>query len=177
MTPRVPQAQGSLHPVAQAELDRQMADHGRTTNMKRTLAHSPAALKALMTWYPLRDEVAAFLGDRATLLFAHAVSTETDCLICSTFFRKILVERGEDPDSLALDPGEQIVVNYGRAIAQNRHVVPDAIFVPVRARLNDAQIVALTAFAGLMIATNAFNNALQIDLDEYLNPFRKASSS
>jgi alkylhydroperoxidase family enzyme len=158
--PRVSQAQGPLHPGAQAELDQQIADHGRTTNMKRTLAHSATALRAYMLWYPLRDEVAAFLGDRATLLFAHAVSTETDCLICST-----------------LDPQEQAVVDYGRAIAQNRHHVPDAIFAPVRERFTDSQLVSLTAFAGLMIATNAFNNALQIDLDEYLYPFRKTTST
>jgi hypothetical protein len=34
------------------------------------------------------------------------------------------------------------------------------------------QVVALTAFGGLMVATNLFNNALQIDLDEYLVPYR-----
>jgi hypothetical protein len=45
------------------------------TNMKRTLAHSPLALDVYMTWYPLRDEVASFLGDRLTGLFAHAIST------------------------------------------------------------------------------------------------------
>ena len=31
----------------------------------------------------------------------------------------------------------------------------------------------LTAFGGLMIATNVFNNALRVDLDDYLLPFRK----
>ena len=31
------------------------------------------------------------------------------------------------------------------------------------------QIVALTAFGGLMVATNLFNNALQVDLDDYLH--------
>jgi hypothetical protein len=31
------------------------------------------------------DTVRPFLGERLTYLFAHAVSTETDCLICSTF--------------------------------------------------------------------------------------------
>ena len=36
------------------------------------------------------------------------------------------------------------------------------------------QIVALTAFGGMMIATNVFNNALQVDLDDYLQPFRKS---
>ena len=41
-----------------------------------------------MTWYPLRDTVQPFLGERLTTLFAHAISSETDCLICSTFFRR-----------------------------------------------------------------------------------------
>src|SRR5262245_47217613 len=100
---RVEMPDGPIHPHAQAELDRQLAADGLVTNMKRTLSRSPAALAALMQWYPLRDEVAAFLGDRATTLFAHAVSTQADCLICSTFFRRVLIEEGEDPDRPRVD--------------------------------------------------------------------------
>jgi hypothetical protein len=33
--------------------------------------------------------------------------------------------------------------------------------------------VALTAFGALMVATNVVNNALDIELDEYLQPYRK----
>ena len=78
-------------------------DVGRITNMKRTLLHSLPAFHALMEWYPLRDTVQPFLGERLTHLFAHAVSTETDCLICSTFFRRLLIESGENPDALELE--------------------------------------------------------------------------
>src|SRR5213592_2412349 len=99
---RVPPAQEPLAPAARQELERQLAAHGRVTNMKRTLAHSPSALLALMTWYPLRDEAAAFRGERATMLFAHAVSTEAECLICSTFFRRILIIPAENRTSLRL---------------------------------------------------------------------------
>ena len=35
---------------------------------------------------------------------------------------------------------------------------------------------ALTAFGGLMVATNLFNNALKVDLDEYLHPYRRERS-
>src|ERR1700678_4478384 len=110
-------------PAAREELDRQRQAHGRVTNMKRTLAHSPAALAALMQWYPLHDEVAQFLGPRLTTIFAHAVSTQSDCLICSTFFRRLLIESGEDPDRPMLDPHEAAVVAYGRAIAQDSNNV------------------------------------------------------
>jgi alkylhydroperoxidase family enzyme len=159
------------------ELERQLVAHGRITNMKRTLAHSPAALAALMTWYPLRDKVAAFLGDRATTLFAHAVSAQADCLICSTFFRRLLFEAGENPDQLQLNSRDLAVVDYGRQLARDANGVTDELYGRLCAFLSSEQVVTLTAFAGIMIATNVFNNALRVDLDEYLWPYKKAANS
>ncbi len=126
-----------------------------------------------MTWYDLRDVVVPFLGERATTLFAHAISAGTDCLICSTFFRRILIDRGEDPDALVLDDWEQTIVAYGRQLARDPHGVSDELFAGLAARLRPEQIVALTAFGGLMVATNLFNNALRVDLDRYLEGYRK----
>src|SRR5258708_7195725 len=90
-------------PAPRAILEQQRARFGRITNMKRTLAHDPLALQVFMQWYDLRDEVAKFLGDRATTVFTHAISSATDCLICSTFFRRWLVDAGDDPDQLQLN--------------------------------------------------------------------------
>ena len=146
---------------------------GRLTNMKRTLAREPVALRALLSWYDLRDVVQPFLGVRLTMLFCHAISSGTDCLVCSTFFRRLLAESGDDPDSLRLDEWEQSVVDYGRQLAADPNGVSDALFSRLAARLDPEQIVALTAFGGLMAATNLFNNALRVDLDEYLLAYRK----
>jgi alkylhydroperoxidase family enzyme len=168
-----PAPDDAVAPEARAELDRQLAAYGRVTNMKRTLAHSPVALRALMTWYDLHHEVVAFLGPRATTLFVHAISTQTNCLICSTFFRRWLIESGDDPDNLVLDDRERALVAYGRQLACSGHAVPDDVYAAVARHLEPAQIVTLTAFAGLMVATNLFNNALRVDLDDYLQPFRK----
>ncbi len=163
-------------PQARAELEHQVAAHGRTTNMKCTLARSPAALAALMQWYTLYDAVLPVLGQRMTTLFSHAISSETDCLICSTFFRRWLSDQGEDPDALVLNQREQDVVAYGRQLAVDAHGVSDELFARLRLWLSEEQLVALTAFGGMMIATNVFNNALQVDLDEYLEPFRKTGA-
>jgi alkylhydroperoxidase family enzyme len=164
-------------PAARAELEHQVAAHGRVTNMKCTLARSPAALTALMQWYALYDVVLPVLGQRLTTLFSHAISSQTDCLICSTFFRRWLVEQGENPDELALDDREQAVVEYGRQLARDAHGVSDALFGRLQSWFSPDQIVALTAFGGMMIATNIFNNALQVDLDDYLQPFRKSAAA
>jgi alkylhydroperoxidase family enzyme len=168
----VPIEPSKAGPEARAELDRQLAANGRLTNMKRTLAHSGTALHALMTWYPLRDRVAPFIGERATTLFAHAISARTDCLICSTFFRRIMVESGEDPDALELDERERVVVEYGVQLATDANQISDELYGRLAAFLAPVEIVDLTAFGALMIATNVVNNALRVDLDEYLEPYR-----
>jgi alkylhydroperoxidase family enzyme len=164
-----------LAPSAKAAHDAH-ARVARITNMKRTLLHSVPAFDALMSWYSLRDAVQPFLGERLTALFAHAVSTETDCLICSTFFRRLLVQSGENPDQLVLDPWEAAVVAFGRALAVTPHGVPDEIYDAVASKLSQEQMVALTAFGALMVATNVFNNALGVPLDDYLEPFRRAGA-
>ncbi|MFZ0887669.1 MAG: hypothetical protein WA005_04385 [Candidatus Binataceae bacterium] len=168
-----PIAEEQADPAAREELRRQRLAHGRVTNMKLTLAHSPLALGTLMQWYPMHDSVARFLGQRATTLFVHAISTETDCLVCSTFFRRMLIEAGENPDALALSETERALVDYGRQLSVDANRVGDELYARLKKFLTPAQIVELTAFGGLMIATNVFNNALRVDLDEYLFAFRR----
>jgi alkylhydroperoxidase family enzyme len=162
--------------TAPAATRRAHDDHlriARITNMKRTLLRSVPAFDALMTWYTLRDATIPILGERLTTIFAHAISAETDCLICSTFFRRILIEAGEDPDHLALDAREQIVVAFGRRLGQSPFTVPDETFAPLRELFDEEAIVTITAFGALMVATNVVNNALEIPLDEYLEPYRR----
>jgi len=143
------------------------------TNMKRTLLQSQPAFKALMEWYPLRDTVHPFLGERLTTLFAHAISADTDCLICSTFFRRMLIQTGENPERLKLDERETAVLDFGRALAVSPFKVADPIFQRLEAHFSPAEIVALTAFGAMMVATNVVNNALEVELDEYLQPYQK----
>lgn len=148
--------------------------YGRMTNMKRTLLHSMPAFRALMEWYTLRDVVVPFLGERLTNLFSHAISAETDCLICSTYFRRILLDAGEDVENLSLDEREQAVVEFGRCLASPFARVPDELFAQLALHFDDEQLVALTAFGAMMVATNVLNNALDIPLDDYLQPYRAA---
>lgn len=160
-------------PATQRAHDDHARTVGRITNMKRTLLRSLPAFDALMTWYDLRDATIPVLGDRLTTIFAHAVSAETDCLICSTFFRRILIESGEDPDHLALDAREEAVVAYARCLGQSPFNVPDETFAALRSYFSEDELVTLTAFGALMVATNVVNNALDIPLDEYLEPYRR----
>jgi alkylhydroperoxidase family enzyme len=160
-------------PDLRAAAEAHVRSHARMTNMKRTLLHSLPAFKALMEWYPLRDAVQPFLGERLTTLFAHAISAETDCLICSTFFRRMLIQTGENPERLRLDEREAAVLEFGRALAVSPYQVSEEVYRRLERWFAAPQIVTLTAFGALMVATNVVNNALEVELDEYLQPYRK----
>ncbi len=109
------------------EYDDQVARHGRITNMKRTLLHSVPAFKAYMEWYTLRDLIVPFIGERALSLFSYAISNGNNCLICSLFFRKILVDSGEDPDNPKLNDVERLLMELGRQIAVDPHTITDDV--------------------------------------------------
>jgi alkylhydroperoxidase family enzyme len=85
----------------------------------------------------------------------------------------MLIQTGENPERLKLDERETAVLEFGRALAVSPFKVPDPVFQRLEPYFNPSQIVALTAFGAMMVATNVVNNALDIDLDEYLQPYRK----
>jgi alkylhydroperoxidase family enzyme len=143
----------------------------RITNMKATLSHSPLAFEVYMQWYPLYQEVIRIVGERSAYLFAHAISEASNCPLCTTFFRKIIIQNGERPEDLILTTEEQQLLDFGAEIALKRGEVLDLIYEPIRQRFADSEVVILVAFAGQMIATNLINNVLDVTIDAYLSPY------
>jgi alkylhydroperoxidase family enzyme len=146
----------------------------RMTNMKWTAARSPETLAMLLTWYPLFDRIASFLGERRAQLLAHSISDRNECLICSTFFRRILIDAGEDPGALRLDDEDELIVELGRALADDPHIGED-LYGRLAERYDERQLVELAGFGAIMVATNVFNDMLGVPLDGYLQPYRKAA--
>ena len=177
--PRInPLLESDALPDLKAAWAQHIADYpgSRITNMKATLSHSPLAFGVYMQWYPLYHEVIRIVGERSAYLFAYAVSEAADCPLCTTFFRKIIIEHGERPEDLHLTDDEQHLLNFGAEIARNRGdrsagAVSDGSYEPIRQRFSDQEVVILVAFAGQMVATNLFNNVLDVAIDEYLYPY------
>ena len=89
--------------------------------------------------------------------------------------RRELMEAGEDPDHLELTEREQALVELGAQIAKDAHLVGDELYSRVAAFLTEDQVVELMTFAGLMIATNVFCDALQIEFEADNTAFRAAT--
>ena len=162
-----------LDEAAKAASDHQVAAHGgRITNMKATLLGHVPSFEAYMQWYTLKDELVPYIGERAVSLFSYAISEQNDCLICSVFFRKILIDSGEDVDNPQVTETEQLLMDWGRLIARDPHGIPDEMYARLEQSFNPKLRLILLAFAGQMVATNLINTVGRIPLDEVLYGYR-----
>lgn len=141
---------------------------GKITNMKKTLLNSVPAFNALMEWYTLRKEAQKFLSSLDINFFCYAISSENDCLICSTFFKKILKDENVAFEGFEFTDKQKLLIDYGRQLVKNPHNIEDSFFSRLKSVFTQEQIVLLTAFGAVMIATNLINNALKVELDENL---------
>src|SRR5687767_11414832 len=147
------------------------------TNMKAVLGHSLPAFEVYMKWYPLYEEIKKVLGERLAYLYSWSISVGSNCPLCSTYFRKIIIDAGENPENLELTAAEQEVLNFGSSIAQQKGLIEDDTYNKVSERYTEEEMVLLIAFAGQMIATNIFSNTIKTDIDEYLRSYLPVSKS
>jgi hypothetical protein len=167
-----PLGEHELSPSVQIAFKRHVEEfNARITNMKATLAHSLLAFDVYMKWYPLYGEVEKILGKRLAYLYAYAISSASECPLCSTFFRKIIIDAGENPNSLSLTPEQKNIIDFGSSIARYQGNIRDHLYNTVAASHTKSDMIVLIAFAGQMIATNVFSNVIETDIDEYLSPY------
>lgn len=159
-------------PETAAAFNKHVTEHrSRITNMKATMGRSVLAFEVYMRWYDLYEQVKTITGERGAYLFSHAISQGSNCPLCTTYFRKTIIENGEKPEQLQLTAKEQALLNFGSAIATHSGRISDEVYNEAAAIYNETELVVLTAFAGQMIATNVFSNVFEVEIDEYLAPY------
>jgi hypothetical protein len=156
-----------------AEHDRELGLRGRMTNMKRILLHSPAAHRIYAEWFTLRDLLRPTLDDRAIWLLSLAIAEMCRAEIPVTFFRRALIDSGLEPEAIEPSKDEALLIAFGKAVAAGGNVVSDDIWAALKTRYADTLLVNLVAFAGIMVATCVFTNAVRVDLDPELEGYRK----
>jgi hypothetical protein len=156
-----------------AEHDRELALRGRMTNMKRILLNSPAAHRIYAEWFTLRDLLRPTLDDRAIWLFSKAIAETMRAEIPVTFFRRALIDSGLDPEVIKPSTDEVLLIEFGKAVAADANAVSDETWAALKARYDETLLVNLTAFAGIMVATCVFTNAVKVELDPELEGYRR----
>ena len=150
--------------TAPASIQKIIADHlaegHALTAEKRTLLHNAAAFNAVEAGsYALDDELQRLIGKRAADFFEYAISQTNGCLVCSK-------KNGIDFDTFEFTEKEQILIDYGQAIAENPKHVPQELFDKLKANFTEEEIVVITAMGVMMIANNYFNDILGVTPDK-----------
>ena len=142
------------------------------TNMKKALLLDYPTYDAYMAWYTSWARLVEVIGERAAIVYAHAISTTNSCQLCSLFFISDLKAIGLDPNEFAYEENEELLVELARQIVKDPTAVSDQQIEKLKAIYGEAGVVAIVGFAGQMIATNNFNSVLKIDVDERLLPIK-----
>lgn len=158
--------------IIRAEIERHCARFKtHVTNMKCTLAYSLTAFEVYMQWYVVYDDMRIILGERQADLYAYSIAKGSNSFLWSTYFRKFIVDRGENPEELRLTAKEQLLMDFGGAVAANHGKIDQELFDKMSKHYNPRKMVDITSFAGQMIAACVFSNVMEVDLDGYLTGY------
>ena len=179
---RVSQIDPQHAPREVQEAIRQHLEEGhQLTSEKKTLLHSVAAFRAVEeASYDLDDELQQLIGKLDGDLFEYAISVQNECLVCTTYFGKLLRnEHHIDPNAFHLTRREELLMQYARSLARDPKGITDKAFQelreeflqngdgdgnPVDEEKAERIMVVLTAMGAMMIANNTVNDALQVDV-------------
>jgi alkylhydroperoxidase family enzyme len=146
---------------------------GRVTNMKKVLLRSPPAFALFNDVLPLKASLREAIGERAVCVFSHAVSERAGCLLCSTYFRRALLQQGISPDSFTPTAEEEDLLALATRIAEPGHRVEAALQRRLTARYAPETLVEIVSYGAAMLATNVFNTTIGVPLDVDLEEFRE----
>ena len=94
--------------------------------------------------------------------YGYAISTENDCIVCSTYFKKLLDDAGIAFEDFAFTDTEEFLISLGREIVDTKGLISRETREELLRRFDEQQVVELVSFASMMIANNLFNNVLAV---------------
>ena len=153
---------------ASPEVQEAVAEHIRTrhkiTNVKRIILNHLPSFKALeLGQYDLDDDLQRLIGKLDGDIFEYAISEENECLVCTTYFTKLLKnEHGIDPKTFKFTKRQELLIEYARKLAGHPKDIDDDLFARMQEEFDDETIIALTTMGVMMVAMNYFNDALRI---------------
>jgi len=156
---------------AKALLDQIQASFGRTPNMMRTMAHSPALLEGYLNFSKALGGGA--LSARLREQLALAVSEANSCQYCVSAHTAIGKMVGVDESELmasrhgaSTDPRAALALEFARALVAQRGDVTDGDVRRLReASYTDGEIAEIVGAVALNILTNYFNKAAAVEVD------------
>lgn len=152
-------------------LDKIHATLGRTPNMMRTMAHSPAVLEGYLGFSQALKGGTLGVGLREQIALAVGEANRCEyCVSAHTAIGKMVglgdAELLASRQAVSTDPKTDAALKFARTLTERRGEVTDADFGMVReAGHTDGEIAEIIAHVALNIFTNYFNKAAGVEVD------------
>lgn len=179
---RISQIDPETAPAAvKAAIWKHIAEGRKITNEKRTLLHNVNAFNAVeCASYALDDDLQRLIGKLDGDLYEYAISVSNECLVCTTYFSKLLrEEHGLDPNNFELTHRQELLMKFGQKVGHAPKEITDEEFeelkrefienggkdgAPVDEEKAEEIMVVLTAMGAMMVANNYVNDVLKVDI-------------
>ena len=157
-------------PEQQAAIDHHLAQGFTITNMKETLLnYVPAFVAREEGVYAMKTALKEKIGNRAVLLFAHAISNGNDCPICGNYAKWALANIGiTDFEHFEFTDEEMELIDFAAALCKDPNHVPDEVYEPLQERYDVETMIILITYAVFVLANNYWNNIAGTPIDDYL---------
>lgn len=156
---------------AKALLDNVQKALGIAPNLMRTLAHSPAALEAYLSFSKILG--GGVLGAPLREQIALTVAGANGCNYCAAAHTQLGKRAGLEERELkanleaaSSDPKIEAVLQFARSVVEKRGFVGDDEIQRVRdAGFGDREITEIVAIVSLNLFSNYFNHVAQVEID------------
>jgi uncharacterized peroxidase-related enzyme len=144
---------------------------GRTPNMMRTMAHSPAALEGYLGISQALKGGTLGVGLRQQIALAVGEANRCEyCVSAHTAFGRMVglgdTEMVASRQAVSTDPKADAALKFARTLTERRGEVTDADIRMVReAGHTDGEIAEIIAHVALNIFTNYFNKSAAVGVD------------
>ncbi len=118
----------------QEVIRRHLAGGHQLTNEKRTLLHNVNAFLAIEeASYTLDRDLQERIGKLDADLFEYAISVSNECLVCTTYFSRLLREEHHlDPSDFKLTRRQELLMNYARKLGSDPKSITDEEFTELK---------------------------------------------
>ena len=82
---------------------------------------------------------------------SHAISATAGCLLCSTYFRRLLLNEGIKPEDFTPTAEEALLIELGHAIGNPQEPPKPDLMDRLKQHYNEPTLVNLVAYGGTMI--------------------------
>ena len=154
--------------IAKSVYEKFEKETGKAPEWVKVMAHSPKILKEFTELFKVimgKGTVAPFLKWK----IAYTVSEMLKCPFCVSVTTKMLEKFGatekiikKTTDTKALKEAEKEILELVKDVTDDAHLDQPEIFMRLREKLSEAQIIEIISVIGLFNYINRFNNTLAI---------------